>query len=66
MNREEAIKSFNAAYGSIDRVFGELFLKHDSQTATDVVYLLDSILHLIGLAPSMMERVSDETWQATP
>lgn len=66
MNREEAAKSFNAAYDSIDRVFNELFLKHDSQTATDVVYLLDSILQLIELARSMTERVSDETWQETP
>lgn len=66
MNRGEVANSLNAAYDSIDRVFGELFLKHDSQTATDVVYLLDSILHLIGLAQSMMDRVSDETWQETP
>ena len=66
MNREEAANSFNAAYDSIDRVFNELFLKHDSQTATDVVYLLDSILHLIELARSMTERVSDETCQETP
>lgn len=66
MNREEAANSFNAAYDSIDRVFNELFIKHDSQTATDVVYLLDSILHLIELARSMTERVSDETCQETP
>lgn len=66
MNREEATNSFNAAYDSIDRVFNELFLKHDSQTATDAVYLLSSILDLIELAQSMMKRVSDETWQATP
>ena len=66
MNREEATNSFNAAYDSIDRVFNELFFKYDSQTATDVVYLLDSILDLIELAQSMVERVSDETWQATP
>lgn len=66
MNREEAAKSFNAAYDSIDRVFNELFFKYDSQTAQDVVYLLDSILDLIEQAQSMVERVSDETWQATP
>mgnify|MGYP001143037998 CR=1 FL=1 len=66
MNREEAKKSFNAAYDSIDRVFNELFLKHDSQTATDAVYLLSSILDLIELAQSMVERVSDATWQETP
>ena len=66
MNREEATNSFNAAYDSIDRVFNELFLKHDSQTAQDVTHLLDSILHLIGLAQSMVERVSDKTWQETP
>jgi len=66
MNREEAANSFNAAYDSIDRVFNELFIKHDSQTATDAVYLLSSILDLIELAQSMMKRVSDETWQATP
>ena len=65
MNREEATNSFNAAYDSIDRVFNELFLKHDSQTATDVVYMLDSILDLIEQAQFMMERVSDETWQET-
>lgn len=66
MNREEAAKSFNTAYDSIERVFNELLFRHDSQTAQDVVYLLDSILDLIEQAQSMMERVSDETWQATP
>jgi len=66
MNREEATNSFNAAYDSIDRVFNELFLKHDSQTATDVVYLLSSVLDLIELAQYMMTRVSDKTWQETP
>lgn len=66
MNREEATKSFNAAYDSIDRVFNELFFKYDSQTTQDVVYLLGSVLDLIELAQSMVERVSDETWQATP
>lgn len=66
MNREEATNSLNTAYDSIDRVFNELFFKYDSQTAQDVVYLLGSILDLIELAQSMMDRVSDETWQATP
>jgi len=66
MNRGEVANSFNAAHDSIDRVFNELFLRHDSQTAQDVVYLLDSILDLIELAQCMVERVSDETWQATP
>lgn len=66
MNREEAAKNFNAAYDSIGRVFNELFFKYDSQTAQDVVYLLDSILDLIELAQCMVERVSDETCQATP
>lgn len=66
MNREEAAKSFNAAYDSIGRVFNELFFRYDNQTAQDVVYLLDSILDLIELAQCMVERVSDETWQETP
>lgn len=66
MNREEATKSFNAAYDSIDRVFNELFLRHDNPTATDVVYLLSSVLDLIELAQYMVERVSDATWQETP
>lgn len=66
MNRGEVANSFNAAHDSIDRVFNELFLRHDSQTATDVVYLLDSILDLIKLARSMMGCVPDETWQETP
>ena len=66
MNREEATNSFNAAYHSIDRVFNELFFKHDSQTAQDVTYLLCSILDLIEQAQYMIERVSDEKWQETP
>jgi len=66
MNREEAANSLNTAYDSIDRVFDELFFKHDSQTTQDVVYLMSSILDLIELAQSMVERVSDETWQETP
>ena len=66
MNREEATNSFNAAYGSIDRVFNELFFRHDSQTAQDVTRLLGRILGLIEQAQYMMERVSDETWQETP
>jgi len=66
MNREEATNIFNAAYDSIDRVFNELFFRYDSQTTQDVVYLMSSILDLIELAQSMVERVSDETWQETP
>lgn len=66
MNREEAANRLNTAYESIDRVFNELFFKHDSQTAQDVTYLLCSILDLIEQAQYMIERVSDEKWQETP
>lgn len=66
MNREEATNSLNTAYYSIDLVFNELCFEHNDRNVQDVVYLLDSILDLIELAQSMMERVSDETWQETP
>jgi len=66
MNREEATNSFNSAYNSIDRVFNELFFKHDSQTAQDVAHLLCGVLDVIELAQFIMERISDETWQETP
>lgn len=66
MNREEAAKSFNAAYDSIDRVFNELFFRYDNQTAQDVTHLLIRVLDLITQARSIMERVPDETWQETP
>lgn len=66
MNREETTNSLNTAYDSIDRVFNELFFKHESQTAQDVTYLLSSVLDLIEQAQSMVERVPDKTWQATP
>jgi len=66
MNREEATKSFNAAYDSIDRVFNELFFRYDNQTAQDVTHLLIRVLDLITQARSIMERVPDETWQETP
>ena len=66
MNREETTNSLNTAYDSIDRVFNELFFKHESQTAQDVTYLLSSVLDLIEQAQFMTERISDETWQETP
>jgi hypothetical protein len=66
MNREEAANRLNTAYDSIDRVFNELFFKHESQTAQDVTYLLSSVLDLIGQAQFMTERIFDETWQETP
>jgi len=66
MNREEAANSFNTVYNSIDRVFNELCFEHNDRTAQDVDHLLISVLSLIELAECMVERVSDETWQATP
>lgn len=72
MNREEASRGLHEGYESISRVFNALFepvddlAAQDNPTATDAVYLMSSILDLIELAQSMMERVSDETWQETP
>ena len=72
MNREEASRGLHEGYESISRVFNALFepvddlAVQDNPTATDAVYLMSSILDLIELAESMMERVSDETWQETP
>ena len=65
MNREEASSGIQEGYESIKRIFDALFepvndlTEPDNQTATDIVYLIE-------LAQSMVERVSDETWQATP
>lgn len=72
MNREEASRGLQEGYESINRVFDALFepvddrAAQDNLTATDAVYLMSSILDLIELAQSMMERVSDKTWQETP
>lgn len=72
MNREEASSNLKEGYTVIDQVFNSLFepvddlSARDNPTATDVVYLLCSVLDLIELAQSMMERVSDKTWQETP
>lgn len=72
MNREEADSGLKKGYTAINQVFNALFepvddlSAQDNPTATDVVYLLSSVLDLIELAQYMVERVSDETWQATP
>ena len=72
MNRKETDSGLKKGYTAINQVFNALFepvddlSAQDNPTATDVVYLLSSVLDLIELAQYMMERVSDETWQETP
>ena len=72
MNREEADNGLKEGYTAINQVFNALFepvddlSAQDNPTATDVVYLLCSVLDLIELAQYMMERVTDKTWQETP
>jgi len=72
MNRSEADSNLKEGCTVINQVFNALFepvddlATQDNPTATDVVYLLSSVLDLIELAQYMMTRVSDETWQATP
>ena len=72
MNRKETDSGLKKGYTAINQVFNALFepvddlSAQDNPTATDVVYLLSSVLDLIELAQYMVERVSDETWQETP
>ena len=72
MNRKETDSVLKKGYTAINQVFNALFepvddlSAQDNPTATDVVYLLSSVLDLIELAQYMVERVSDATWQETP